>query len=120
MELDNKTYKNPSSLFPLHFSTLGILLDELEALGYHGDHATRPDAVTHAHMLIVRVLSPPDKELVSHVVSAIVHHEAAALHPARVAPAQVGGHISTIAAGLIGTTLEVPVLIEDDLRNKRK
>lgn len=71
-------------------------------------------------MLVVRVLSPPDKELVSHVVSTIVHHEAAALHPARVTPAQVGGHVSAIAAGLIGTTLEVPVLVENDLQNDRK
>ena len=71
-------------------------------------------------MLVVRVLSSPHKELVSHVVSAIVDHEAAALHPAGVTPAQVGGHVSTVAAGLIGTTLKVPVLIEDDLRNESK
>lgn len=71
-------------------------------------------------MLVVGVLSPPHKELVSHVVRAIVDHEAATLHPARVTPAQVGGHVSAIAAGLIGTTLEVPVLIEDDLRDESK
>ena len=69
--------------------------------------------------MVVRVLSPPDKELVSHVVSAIIDHEAAALHPAGVAPAQVGGHVSAVAAGLIGTTLEVPVLVEDDLKKKK-
>jgi hypothetical protein len=36
-----------------------------------------------------------------------------------VAPAQVGGHVSAVAAALIGTTLEVPVLVEDDLKIKR-
>ena len=34
------------------------------------------------------------------------------------APAQVGGHVSAVAAGLIGTTLEVPVLVEDDLKKE--
>ena len=89
---------------------------KLRGNNYHGDHATRPDTIAHAHALVVRVLSPPGKVLVSHVVGAVVDHEAAALHPAGVAPAQVGGHISAVASSLIGTTLEVPVLVEDDLK----
>jgi hypothetical protein len=83
---------------------------------YHGDHAAGPDAFPHSHhTLVVRVLSPPHEVLVSHEVGAIVHHEVAALNPAGVAPAQVGGQLRAVGAGLIGTTLEVLVLVEDDL-----
>ena len=86
---------------------------------YHGDHATGPETVTHAHVLVVGIFAPPDKVLVPHEVGAVVDHEAATLHPAGVAAAQVGGQISAVAAGLIGATLEVPVLVEDDLEGKR-
>jgi len=83
---------------------------------YHGDHAAGPDAVVESvHLVVVGVLAPPHEELVSRVVGAVVGHEAAALHPAGVAPAQVGGHVGAVAARLIGAALEVLVLIEDDL-----
>lgn len=52
----------------------------------------------------------------THKVWTLIDHEAAALHSAGVAAAQVGGQLSAIAAGLIGTTLEVPVLVENDLK----
>lgn len=88
---------------------------------YHGDHTAGPDAVVHPHHAhVVSIFTPPQEVLVAHVVGAVVHHEAASLNPAGVAPAQVGGHVSTVAAGLIGTTLEVPVLIEDDLKLKKR
>ena len=83
---------------------------------YHGDHAAGPDAIAHAHTLVVRVLAPSNKVLVAHVAGAVVDHEAAALHPAGVALAQVGGHVGTVIAGLIGAALEVPLLIEDNLK----
>ena len=84
--------------------------------GYHGDHAAGPDAVVHSHHVhVIRVLSPPQEVLVSHKVGAVVDHEAASLHSAGVTPAQVGRHVSTIAAAFVGTTLEVPVLIEHNL-----
>ena len=89
---------------------------------YRGDHAAGANAVTHAHShqaLVVGVLSPPRQRLVAHVVWTFVHHEAAALHPAGVAAAQVGSQLSTVAAGLIGATLEVLVLVENDLKIKR-
>ena len=57
--------------------------------------------------------------LVSHVVGAIVDHEAATFHPAGVAATQVGGHVGTVIAALIGASLEIPVLIEDDLKLNR-
>ncbi len=78
-------------------------MSQLKA-SYHGDHAAGTDAVTHGHShqaLVVGVLSPPRQHLVAHVVWTFVDHEAAALHPAGVAAAQVGGQLSTVAAGLI-------------------
>lgn len=91
-------------------------------LTYHGNHAAGTDAVAHAHShqpLVVRVLAPSHQHLVTHVVGTFVHHEAAALHPTGVAAAQVGGELSTVTAGLIGATLKIPVLIEDDLKIKQ-
>merc|ERR1719474_761677 len=87
-----------------------------ELASVHGDHTAGPDAVPHSHHAhVVGVLAPPHEVLVAHVVGAVVDHEAAALHPAGVAPAQVGGHVGAVAHALIGATLEVPLLVEDDL-----
>lgn len=47
-----------------------------------------------------------------------VEHEEAILHPAGIAAAQIGGQLRTVCAGLIGATLEVLVLVEDDLKTK--
>lgn len=78
------------------------------------------DAITHSKVAhVVRVVAPPYEVLVSHVVVAVIDHEAAILNPAGLAPAQVGGHVSAVAAALIGTTLEVLVLVEDHLKIKR-
>ena len=90
-------------------------------ISYHGDHTTRPDAVTKTHhALIVRILPSLKEVLLTHVVGTVINHETATLHLAGVAPAQVGGHVCTVAAGLIGATLEVPVLVEDDLESNSK
>ena len=70
-------------------------------------------------MLVLRVLSPPQEVLVAHVVGPVVHHEHATLHPAGVAPVQVGGELGAVAAALIGAALEVPVLVEDDLEKEK-
>ena len=86
------------------------------AIAYCGDHAAGPDAVAEAHnALVLRVLPSPQQVLLTHVVGTIVDHEAATLHLAGVAAAQVGGHVGAVAAALIGATLEVPVLVKDDL-----
>ena len=88
---------------------------------YHGDHTAGTDAIAEAiHALVVRVLSPLHEVLVAHVVGAVVGHEAAALHPAGVTLAQVGGHVGTVAAALIGAPLEVLVLVKDDLEYRIK
>merc|ERR1719427_789808 len=82
----------------------------------HGDHAAGPDGVPHAHHAhVVGVLAPPHEVLVAHVVGAVVHHEAAPLHPAGVAPVHVGGHVGAVAHALVGAALEVPLLVEGDL-----
>lgn len=63
-----------------------------------------PDTVTHAHYAhLVSVLAPPHEVLVSHEVGAVVHHEAAPLHPAGMAAVQVGGHVRTVANALVGS-----------------
>lgn len=94
----------------------------MQITSYHGDHAARTDTVTHAHShqaLVVGVLSSPYHHLVAHVVGTLIHHEATTLHSAGVTAAQVGGQFSTVTAGLIGATLEVLVLVEDDLKNDK-
>ena len=84
---------------------------------YHGDHTAGPDAFIHSHHAhVVRVLSSPHEVLVSLEVGAVIDHERTILHPAGVAAAEVGGQLRTVTAGLVGTTLEVPVLVEDDLQ----
>ena len=87
---------------------------------YHGDHTAGPDAVApvkHAH--VVGVLAPPHEVLVTHVVGAVVDHEATSLHPAGVAAGHVGGYVGHVVHTLIGTSHEVPLLVEDHL-NKIK
>lgn len=64
----------------------------------------------------VWVLAPPQEVLVPHVVGPFIDHEVAAVHPAGVAAAQVGGEVHAVAVALIRATLEVLVLVEDDLK----
>ena len=90
-------------------------------VSYHWDHTAGLDAVirTQPHQaLIVGVLSFPHQHLLAHEVAPLIDHEAATLHPAGVAPAQVGGQLRAVIAGLVGATLEVLVLVEDDLKIK--
>ena len=90
---------------------------------YHGDHAAGSDAVAYGcshQALVVWVLAPPSQHLLAHEVGLLVDHEEAALHPAGVTPAQVGGELGAVAAGLIRATLKVLVLVEDDLQKKKR
>jgi len=82
----------------------------------HVDHAHH--AAHAAHALEVGVLAAPQEHLVARVVGAVVEHEAAALHLAGAAPAQVGGEVGAVAAAVVGATLEVLVLVEGDLRGR--
>jgi len=86
---------------------------------HHGDHTARSDTVTHAkHRHVVSVLALLEEILISHVVGTIIHHPASTLHSARVTAVQVGGEVTTVAHTLIRATLEVPVLVESDLKNQ--
>ena len=87
---------------------------------YHGDVAAGSDPVVptpHAH--VVRVLAPPHEVLHAHVVGLVVHHPAATVHPKRVTAAEVGGEIATVSHAIPGAALEVPVLVEGNLRKRK-
>ena len=94
---------------------------------YRGDHATGADVIHHSHALHshhashaleVGVLPSLQEHLIAHVVLAVVHHEAAVVHPAGVAAVQVHVDVGAVAAALMGTTLEVPFFIENNLQTK--
>lgn len=90
---------------------------------YRGDHAAGPDTVTHAHshqVLVVWILSTPHQHLMTHEVGLLINHEKATLHPAGVTPAQIRSELWAVAAGFIGSALEVPVLVEDNLQSQFK
>ena len=82
------------------------------------------DVVKHAHAhaahaLEVRVLAPLEEHLVPHEVGAVIDNAAATVHSAGFAAAQVQVQIIAVAASVVGTTLEVVILVEDDLQAKR-
>lgn len=87
---------------------------------YLWNQTTRANGVSHAHRHVVRILSPPDKELVSHIVGPVIDHETATLDPTWVAAAEVDGHVGAVTAALIRAALEVPFLIEDNLQEFQK
>lgn len=74
------------------------------------------DGVVVAHpALVLGVLSSGQHILVASVVRSLIQHPTAALHPDGVAAAEVGVHVWAISVALIGATLEVLILIKDDL-----
>lgn len=87
-----------------------------------GDHSAGSDGVKHHahahHALHIMVFSPLQEELQTHVVGALINHEATALHPAGLTPSQVGADVRAVTHTLIGATLEVPLLIKNDLKKK--
>lgn len=90
---------------------------------YRGDHTAGPDAVTHAHshqVLVVWILSPPHQHLMTHEVGLFIDHEKATLHSAGVTPTQIRSQLWAVAASFIGSALEVPVLVEDNLQSQFK
>lgn len=85
-------------------------------LSYHWNHPTGADTAAEAHPpLVVRILSPPHEILVAHEVRALIDHKAATLYPDGVAAAEVQVKVCAVITALIGATLEVLVLVEDDL-----
>lgn len=79
-------------------------------------HTTGADTVIEARpALVFRVLALVQHVLVSAIVRLLIGHPAAALHSYRVTAAEVILHLGTVAAALIVTPLEVPVLVKDNL-----
>ncbi len=91
------------------------LVTDKNGVPYLRNYTAGSNRVTQAHLHAVGVIAPSHKKLVSNEIGAIVYHEAAALHPARAAAAQMGAELRAVIAGLIGATLEVFVLVEDNL-----
>lgn len=95
-------------------------------MSYHGDHATRANVIHHRHSyhapqaLKIRIVPSPQEDLITHEVGMVVHHEAPVVHPAGVAAAQVHVDVAAVTAALIVPTLEVLLLIEYNLQQKKK
>ncbi len=88
---------------------------------YHWDHPARANTATEAHPpLVVRVLSSPHEVLVAHEVWPLIYHETATFHPDGVAAAEVRVKVCAVIAALIAPTLEVLVLVKDNLVKNRQ
>lgn len=85
-----------------------------------GDQSAGPYGIkhhSHAHQALhVMVLSPPQEELQAQEVGTFIDHEAATVHPAGLTSTHVVGNVRAVAHTLIGAALEVPLLIEDYLK----
>lgn len=81
------------------------------------DEARGPDGVTEAvPALVVRVLPSHKDVLVTRVVGSLIDDPGPTIHTDRVAAADVGAELRTVTAAFIIMTLEVLVLIEEDLQ----
>lgn len=67
---------------------------------------------------MIRILPSPHEVLVAHEVGSLIDHEAAALHPDGVASAEVRVKLHAVVAARVAPTLEVLVLVEDDLEKQ--
>ena len=69
---------------------------------------------------MVGVLALGQNILVARVVGLLVGHPAARVHADGVAVGDVRMHVSAVDIALIVTALEVPALVEDDLKTARR
>lgn len=84
------------------------------------NHFAGTEAIIETHpALVIRILAPGQDVLVAHEVGPLVQHPSAALHTDRVAPVQVGVEVGTVAVAFVTPTLEVLVLVENDLGKRR-
>lgn len=85
-------------------------------LRYLSDKATGADGVIEAvPALVVWVLPSHEDILVAHVLGSLIDDPGPTLHPDGVTAAEVGAELRTVTAALVVTTLEVLVLVEEDL-----
>ncbi len=81
------------------------------------DQATGSDGVTEAvPALVVGVLPSHEDVLVAHVLWSLIDDPGPTLHPDGVTVADVGAELRTVTAAFIEMTLEVLVLIEENLQ----
>lgn len=81
------------------------------------DEATGADGVAEAvPALVAGVLPSHEDVLVAHVLGSLIDDPGPALHPDGVTAAEVGAELGTVAAAFVVWTLEVLVLIEEDLQ----
>ena len=84
---------------------------------YRGDHTAGADAVVESHpALVVGEIALIQVVLIAHVVRPLVDHPAATLHLDGVAAAEVGVQVGAFSAALVRASLEVPILVECDLK----
>ena len=84
---------------------------------HSGDHTTGADEVVEAGpAVVVGVLAPGQHVLVARVVGLLVGHPAARVHADGVAVGDVRVHVGAVDVALVVTALEVPSLVEDDLK----
>lgn len=84
------------------------------------EEATGADGVVKAvPVLVVGVVPSHENILVAHVVGSLVDDPGAALHANGVASTDVGAELRAVTAALVAVTLEVLVLVEEDLRGPR-
>lgn len=84
------------------------------------EEATGADGVVEAvPVLVVGVVPSHEDVLAAHVVGPLVDDPRAALHANGVAAADVGAELGAVTAALVAVTLEVLVLVEEDLRGPR-
>lgn len=83
------------------------------------DELTGADDVVEAiPALVVGVLPSHQDVLVAHELGSLVDDPGAALHPDGVAALEVRVELGTVAAAFVMMTLEVLVLIEEDLQSR--
>lgn len=97
-------------------------------MSHHGDQATRANIIHHRHAhhshhaphaLKIRVLPSPEKNLITHEIGAVINHKTPIVHPAGVAEVQVHMNVRAVGTTLIGPTLEVLLLIESNLQQRK-
>ena len=77
----------------LYVFIICIIRQDVWKVAYLRNQTAGSNRVSHAERYVVRVFTPAKEILVSQEVGTVIDHEAAALHPAGGAPAQVGGHV---------------------------
>lgn len=85
-------------------------------MAYKVNHLARADSVIEAIPAVVVGVFPPLQDvLVTQVVWSLVDHPGPALHTGRVATTQIGVEVGAVAVAFVPATLEVLVLVENDL-----